>query len=199
MKKTFNISKSKILRAVKNATIAQESFETAVQERGKKVLANLPKNKKCFVILGRPYNTGDTMQNLSMVEKLINMDILPIPIDFLPLRRGRYYRQISRIYIGQTDRKLLQASRIVGRTDNLNAIYLGNFSCGPDSFIHHYVKKEIQNKPYLHLEVDEHSADAGMITRIEAFVDSLDGAYARETKKENLSIDHVQNPSSRFI
>jgi len=33
----------------------------------------------------------------------------------------------------------------------------------------------------LHLEVDEHSADAGIITRLEAFMDSLKG-YRREAK-----------------
>ena len=42
--------------------------------------------------------------------------------------------------------------------------------------------EELKGKPFLHLEVDEHSADAGMITRIEAFLDSLRGAEQNEKK-----------------
>ncbi len=54
-------------------------------------------------------------------------------------------------------------------------VFMGNFRCGPDSFLTHYVRDEMKGKPYLHIEVDEHSADAGLVTRLEAFLDSLDG------------------------
>jgi predicted nucleotide-binding protein (sugar kinase/HSP70/actin superfamily) len=56
----------------------------------------------------------------------------------------------------------------------LHAIYIGNFSCGPDSFIIKFFEKEMAGKPYLHLELDAHSADAGTITRCEAFLDSIE-------------------------
>ncbi len=66
----------------------------------------------------------------------------------------------------------------MARDARLQAIHLGNFRCGPDSFISHYVREEIKGKPYLQLEVDEHSADAGIVTRCEAFFDSLRGRPA---------------------
>ena len=40
-------------------------------------MSDLPKDKECLVIIGRPYNTGDPALNLGMVEKLIGMDVLP--------------------------------------------------------------------------------------------------------------------------
>lgn len=193
MKEKFNLSKSSIHHAIKSAVKAQDKFEERIQVRGKEVLSDLPKDKKSFVILGRPYNTGDTMQNLNLVEKLIGMDMLPIPLDYLPLNEQNITDSYPNMY-WPNGRKIVAGARLVGKSDNLNAIYLGNFRCGPDTFIQHYVKKEIQNKPFLHLEVDEHSADAGMITRIEAFIDSLDGAYATPMKKAEFE-DHVQNPS----
>jgi predicted nucleotide-binding protein (sugar kinase/HSP70/actin superfamily) len=70
-------------------------------------------------------------------------------------------------------RKILAASRIIAKDQRLNAVFLGNFRCGPDSFLLHFIREELKAKPYLQLEVDEHSADAGMITRCEAFLDSL--------------------------
>jgi predicted nucleotide-binding protein (sugar kinase/HSP70/actin superfamily) len=62
-------------------------------------------------------------------------------------------------------------------------VYLGNFRCGPDSFLSHFVREELKDKPYLQIEVDEHSADAGMITRCEAFLDSLRSSRGAEKRK----------------
>jgi predicted nucleotide-binding protein (sugar kinase/HSP70/actin superfamily) len=51
--------------------------------------------------------------------------------------------------------------------------YTAVFSCGPDSFLLTFFKDIMEQKPCLLLEFDEHSADAGVITRLEAFLDSL--------------------------
>jgi predicted nucleotide-binding protein (sugar kinase/HSP70/actin superfamily) len=79
--------------------------------------------------------------------------------------------------------KLIAAAQLVAKNEKLHAVYISNFRCGPDSFIWHYVTEELKGKPFLHLEIDEHSADAGMITRIEAFLDSLKGAEKNEKKE----------------
>lgn len=170
----FKISVNHIKLALDNAIQAQDLFEQKLKKRGETILHNLPADKMSFVILGRPYNTGDPMQNLSLTEKLLNMDVLPIPLDFLPLENENIFDDYPNMY-WPNGRKILQGARIVSKNNQLNVIYLGNFRCGPDTFIQHFVKNELRQKPYLHLEVDEHSADAGMITRIEAFIDSLKG------------------------
>ena len=74
--------------------------------------------------------------------------------------------------------KILAAARLVAEDERLQAVYLSNFRCGPDSFLAHYVREEMRGKPYLQLEVDEHSADAGLITRCEAFLDTPGGEAA---------------------
>jgi predicted nucleotide-binding protein (sugar kinase/HSP70/actin superfamily) len=102
------------------------------------------------------------------------MNVQAIPMDFLPLHEENIFDEYPGMY-WPNGQKILKASRIIARTKNLFAIYLSNFRCGPDSFLLHFVKKEMKGKPFMHLEVDEHSADAGMITRIEAFLDSLKG------------------------
>jgi predicted nucleotide-binding protein (sugar kinase/HSP70/actin superfamily) len=68
---------------------------------------------------------------------------------------------------------ILSGARIVKESKNLYAIYLTNHGCGPDTILSHYFKEEMKDKPYLHLEVDEHASNVGVMTRIEAFVDSL--------------------------
>ena len=54
-------------------------------------------------------------------------------------------------------------------------ITINAFGCGPDSMmlerIARYSRK--MNKPILHLSIDEHTGEAGFVTRIEAFIDML--------------------------
>lgn len=55
----------------------------------------------------------------------------------------------------------------------MDAVYLTNFNCGPDSFLLTFAEEIMGQQPFLALELDEHGADAGYLTRIEAFFDVL--------------------------
>jgi predicted CoA-substrate-specific enzyme activase len=181
-KDQFGIPKKKAIEATVKARKAQKKFEEKVRARGREVMANLPENKRIFVVLGRPYNTSDPALNLNLIDKLIGVDVMPIPLDYLPIEEEYIFDFYPMMYWPNGD-KILRAVKQVQRDDRLNAVFLGNFRCGPDSFLRHYMRREMKGKPFLHLEVDEHSANAGMITRIEAFLDSLDG-YQNKIKEE---------------
>jgi predicted CoA-substrate-specific enzyme activase len=186
MKTTFGTASKKVAQAVTAAEKAQEDFENKLLEEGQKILASLPSNRVSVVMLGRPYNTGDPELNLSLIKKLIDLDVLPLPLDFLPLREtiDEIYADYDMMY-WPSGQKILAGARMVANDERLHAVYITNFRCGPDSFLSHYVREEMRGKPYLQLEVDEHSADAGMITRCEAFLDSLKGeAKAEVLEKE---------------
>jgi predicted nucleotide-binding protein (sugar kinase/HSP70/actin superfamily) len=176
----FAIDPRRVRRAVIRAMAAQNDFEEAVAERGRQVLANLPVGKEAVVILGRPYNTGDPELNLHLADKLINLDVLPVPLDFLPLETANIFDDYPMMYWPNGER-ILAGARLIAGDERLHAVFMGNFRCGPDSFLLHYVTEEMHGKPFLQLEVDEHSADAGMITRCEAFLDSLRGS--RQTRR----------------
>jgi predicted CoA-substrate-specific enzyme activase len=181
----FKIRSKKVVGAMEKAYKNQKMFEAKVKEMGREVLSNLPEDKECLVLIGRPYNTGDPALNLGMVEKLISLDVLPIPMDFLPLEEERITDEYNKMY-WPNGQKILAAVRIIARHPKLNAIYMGNFRCGPDSFLSHFVNEEMAGKPYLELEIDEHGADAGMITRYEAFLDSLKGSRVAEKLKKEI-------------
>ncbi|MFW6138394.1 MAG: acyl-CoA dehydratase activase [Spirochaetota bacterium] len=182
MNQKFGISRSRVMQAVKQAEEALREFEQMVSRRGEQIFQNLPAAREAVVVIGRPYNTSDPELNLRLVEKLINHEVLPIPMDFLPLEQENIFNTYPMMY-WPNGRKVLAATRIVARHSNLNAVYLGNFRCGPDSFLSHFVREEMKGKPYLQLEVDEHSADAGMITRCEAFLDSLKGSRRKHSEE----------------
>jgi len=53
-------------------------------------------------------------------------------------------------------------------------VFVSAFSCGPASIIENYIGKEAEafGIPFLNIAVDEHTGEAGLITRLEAFLDS---------------------------
>jgi len=122
----FNLTRKQIVAAMKKADTKQEIFEDRVKARGREVMANLPEDKECLVIMGRPYNTGDPALNLSMVEKLINLNVMPIPMDYLPLENENITMDYSKMY-WPNGQRILAASRIIARHDQLHAIYMGKF------------------------------------------------------------------------
>jgi len=79
--------------------------------------------------------------------------------------------------------KILKAAKFVRNHNKLYGIYVTNFGCGPDSFITHFFKRLMKGKPYLQLEIDEHSADAGAVTRLEAFLDSIKNAKTEKNEE----------------
>lgn len=171
----LGVASSELRRAMDKAQAAQDRFRKTLQEKGREVLANVDENAarglRTLVVVGRPYNAFDMGMNLEIPKKLATLNVQAVPMDFLPEDDiheewpGMYWRSGQRI---------LRAGRFVRRTPNLNGLFIGNFSCGPDSFIQPYFDQEMTGKPYLHIEIDEHSADAGVITRCEAFLDSLE-------------------------
>lgn len=52
-------------------------------------------------------------------------------------------------------------------------IYLSSFSCGIDSVVTELIRCETDDFPFMILKLDEHTGEAGLDTRIEAFADML--------------------------
>lgn len=169
--KQFGVRKAEIKRALEPAWEAQRQFKSKLDNRGKSLLKNL--SSRAVVVVGRAYNAFDPAMNLNIPKKLIDLGILPIPMDFLPLNEADITDEWSGMY-WRSGQRLLQAAKIIRDNPKLFPIFITNFSCGPDSFILKFFKEKLSGKPFLQLEIDEHSADAGAVTRCEAFLDSLE-------------------------
>jgi len=181
----FRLTDDMIRKAIRKADDLQVSFEKGLVEYGRQVLTSIPAGCRPVVMLGRPYNSSDPHLNLDLTEKLLVQNVMPIPLDMLDLSLPQIYGNYRNMY-WPNGQKMIAAAQYVARTEGMYAVYISNFRCGPDSFIWHYVTEELKGKPFLHLEVDEHSADAGMVTRIEAFLDSLAGSEQNE--KRNIEV-----------
>jgi predicted nucleotide-binding protein (sugar kinase/HSP70/actin superfamily) len=168
----FRVSKRRIDEADAIGMAAQSEFYSALRERGRAALAGLETGTPAAVIAGRTYNTNDRGANLDLPLKLRKLGVLPIPIDYLPLDSVDITDAFPTMF-WRSGQDILAAARLVSTDPRLQAIYLTNFACGPDSFLISFFRRLMNGKPFLELEIDEHTGDAGVITRCEAFFDSL--------------------------
>jgi predicted CoA-substrate-specific enzyme activase len=181
----FGVSPGALFWAMRAAERAQSEFEAAISEKGREVLSSV--DKKSLVIVGRGYNAMEKGMNLRIPEKLATLGVLSIPMDMLPFDEMAEIKEEWPNMYWRSGQRILRAARYIARNPDLYALYIGNFSCGPDSFILKFFRRELGDKPFLHIEIDEHSADAGAITRCEAFLDSIehrrDEPFKRPAKK----------------
>lgn len=171
-------SPARVRQAVQAGIAALEQFQQALQQRGAEVLAGLSPDRPAIVVVSRSYNGCDQGANLEIPRKLRNMGVLAIPMDFLPLNRVDLPKDWFNMY-WRYGQKILAAAELIAHDNRLHALYLTNFGCGPDSFVSRFFQERLGTKPVLMIEVDEHSADAGVITRCEAFLDSLEATKGR--------------------
>jgi predicted nucleotide-binding protein (sugar kinase/HSP70/actin superfamily) len=149
-------------------------LERALKEKGREILGRIGPGQKLFVLISRPYNGCDEGLNLQLPRKLAELGMQTVPMDMLALDEAQLSDEsLHRNVYWSYGQKILRAAEIIKDDPRLFAIYLSNFGCGPDSFLMTFFKDIMGQKPCLQLELDEHSADAGVITRLEAFLESL--------------------------
>ena len=154
-------------------------FLDAYRTLGRKLLREVKDNPErvYITLLGRPYNAFTRDANMGIPRKFTSQGVTVIPFDMIyeddaEIPPNNYW------YYGQQNMKAVQQ---VKKVDNLYLSWISNFSCAPDSFLLHYVRWLMGQKPYLVLEIDSHTADAGLDTRVEAFLDIVE-SYRRHVR-----------------
>ncbi len=167
----LGVSANKIKPALEAATAEQRTFHEDIQRMGKDALDALCGNPDEFAVIlfGRPYNSFTSAANKGIPAKLASRGVRVIPLDMIP-SDGEELDDGQNMYWAM-GRLILRAAQIVRNHPQLFGTYITNFSCGPDSFLVGFFRDIMGRKPSLTLELDSHTADAGIETRIEAFLD----------------------------
>ena len=157
--------------ALQQAMAAFQAFEERIEENGKTALSRMSPTKKTFVLLSKIYGIADPVLNMGIPEKLMEMGYPVLGFHHLP--PGDISKEHPNMFwpFGQ---HILEPAHFIKAHPNLYAILLTHHGCGPDSVLTHYFADLMGEKPYLNIEVDEHASDVGVITRLEAFLNSLD-------------------------
>jgi predicted CoA-substrate-specific enzyme activase len=165
----MGIGRREAHRAVDVAIARQQACQEAIKAMGRDFLDALEADpdRPAVILFGRPYNAFAPEAHMGIPAKLASRGVAVLPFDALPLDglEGK-----SHMYWGMGE-QILRGARLVAAHPRLYAAFITNFSCGPDSFIVGYFRSIMGTKPSLTLELDSHTADAGIDTRIEAFLD----------------------------
>ncbi len=152
---------------------AQRRFEAARLKLGEKILSELKESgRPGVVIFARSYMSQDPGANMGVAEKLAQLGAEAIPLDCLPLESVNPRTVSDRPY-WLYESKFIAGATIAAEHPSLFGLVIGNFGCGPNSFMLNIVEDIMADKPLGQLEIDEHAAEAGLVTRLEAFTDTI--------------------------
>jgi predicted CoA-substrate-specific enzyme activase len=180
----YGVTSARVEGALRVATAAQQSAMEQLRARGAAALsAHCHEAGPRVAVLGRPYTLGDAYLNLNLVRHLRRLGALAVPLEMLPL---------SDLEAGRTpwrfNRDLLRALQWLHLDcPDLHPIVLSSFGCGPDAFAFKRIGEMCGDRPLLELELDEHRAEAGLITRLEAFLDEIDQFRRRASSPDRAS------------
>lgn len=167
----------KIVKAYK---IAKEKQNLKLERKISKQKALIASSKKLKILLaGHPYNLYDDFIGKTIIRLLEenNIDII-----YSDLYDGKYLKseveKISKKNYWTYNREIIGS--ISHYQDNVDGIILlTTFPCGPDSLSNEMILRNVKI-PITNIIIDDASGEAGLITRIESFIDILEersGAY----------------------
>ena len=176
MGQRLGVSATEVEEAFQVAWEKQQEYGARSRALGKRALEESRRaGRPVIALMGRPYNAFTPDANMGVPRKFTSRGYTVIPFDILPYEDEGSYPNMY-WYHGQQNLKMAMLAR---KEENLYVTYVSNFSCAPDSFILHYIKWIMGTRPFLILELDSHTADAGVDTRVEAFMDIIEG-YRKE-------------------
>ncbi|MBT8370603.1 MAG: CoA activase [Deltaproteobacteria bacterium] len=170
----LDLSKRLIKQSLFYALERQRQFVTDMHQQGSKILRKLDLDEPIIIVTGRPYNLYDDRLNLRLGQILAKLSLTALPMDFISVGSVDL-TEFPSMYWG-SGAQILKTTKIVAEHSNYFGLHLTNFGCGADSFIEHFYKSIMENKPYLILELDEHSAAAGVTTRLEAYKNVIENS-----------------------
>ncbi len=173
IKRTHSEIRDALFYALKH----QRAFLDEIHNSGREILKGHDPDEPMIIVTGRPYNLYDERLNLRLGQNLSKTGIKALPMDYIDVS-GIDLTDFPNMYWGQGSR-ILRTAKYIKSTPNLFGLHLTNFSCGADSFVEHFYKHVMGEKPSLILELDEHSAVAGVMTRLEAYKNVVENVMAK--------------------
>lgn len=152
----------------------QAAFEKAYREAIGEALAVM--KDPAVILTGRPYVAFAPEVNLSVPRKIATRGFSVIPGDALP--RGSPSNDRN---VWHYTQDVMAAAEFARRNEDRYICNISCFSCGPDAITQHRFRREMDGQPFCFLEIDSHTAHAGIETRVEAFLDIIEAGRRNHT------------------
>jgi predicted nucleotide-binding protein (sugar kinase/HSP70/actin superfamily) len=171
MGEELGVNSDECSKAYRTSVRMQEDFSKELFSMGKEFVEFLKENPEemAIVLVGRPYNAFTEFANKGIPRKFASRGVYVIPYDML----NYTHESIDDNQYWESGKKILKVAPIIKNNNQLFATYISNYSCGPDSMLLTSFRSIMGSKPSLTLELDGHTADAGVNTRIDAALDII--------------------------
>ena len=128
-------------------------------------------------VVGYPYILYDNLSSCGLIEKLLSLGIAVETPDTLHPEVIRQEQGTLRqnMFWYYSNQAVWAGLHFIRRPDIDGLVHVSAFGCGPDAMVDKVLELECKehNRPFLSITIDELTGDAGVSTRIEAFVDML--------------------------
>jgi predicted nucleotide-binding protein (sugar kinase/HSP70/actin superfamily) len=172
--KKLKVEKEKIKKAIE---IAFQKEKEIKQKQKEEFFKKIKSEKQKIVLISHPYNLYDEFVNVDIKKKLKNLGAEVIFIDEVPtkIQNAKCKMQNWPKFHWEFGKEIMEKVEEILKYPISGVIEISSFLCGCDAVLKEFVEKRFkENKiPFLYLIIDENTADAGVQTRLEAFVDTI--------------------------
>lgn len=162
-------SRDQAVRAVDRGLEAMERFRGEIRRAGQQFLETLGAGETALVVMGKPYHTSDAFLNMNLSGLFRRLGVQAMPGDLYPFEGDRIQSMVTWKY----QANMVRVAAEIAGDPRLFPVVITFFGCGPDPFTLRHVKEVLGQKPLLILEMDEHTSRAGIMTRVEAFLERI--------------------------
>ncbi|MGI6037084.1 MAG: acyl-CoA dehydratase activase-related protein [Limnochordia bacterium] len=127
-----------------------------------------------LALLGYPYLVNDDYISGNILPLLEKLNVQVFTADMAPHPQRLAERMPKTLFWHYSNQVLWACMYFLERNLVDGVIHLTAFSCGPDAMVSKLLELETKGKiPFTTLTLDEHTGQAGIVTRVEAFLDML--------------------------
>ncbi|MCD6363030.1 MAG: 2-hydroxyglutaryl-CoA dehydratase [Synergistetes bacterium] len=153
-----------------------EAREIALGKRSGLGRVDRIKEGRFFIgVVGYPYIIYDDYVSHSLIKRLKEMGFGVITPEMLDEDEINDALRVlfKPLFWSQSNRVVGSAFLMLRKPEIEGLIHISSFGCGTDAWVGKLIELEAKklNKPLMRIVVDEHTAEAGLITRLEAFTD----------------------------
>lgn len=154
------------------AKIKENKHNSMLMNKQRNILKN---NKLKILIVAHPYNIYDKYIGEPIIKFLKSMNVEILYADLLDRKTAiDYSYELSNALYWTYSKELVGAVNYYkDAVDGI--IFITSFPCGPDSLVNELLIRKLNNIPITNILIDESTAEAGLITRLESFVDIIKG------------------------
>lgn len=166
----------RFIQIAKSGVSQNVAIESAIQN--KQVLKKMELVKTLsVVIMAHGYNLYDERLSMRLLNKLEKMGVKAFTaLDITREQQLNSIKELGEIQYWANELDLTGTAAHYLLNNSVDGIIaLSAFGCGPDSLMVDEIQYHAgeRNMPMIHLTIDEHTGEAGFVTRLEAFVDML--------------------------